>query len=67
MFGGFLGSIYLFVLILVIIIPIIMLIETFKMFNNIKDIKDLLIEQNEKSEALLKLGIMIKNSKKDLN
>lgn len=63
MFEGFLGSLFLFVLILAVIIPIIILVETFKMFNNIKDIKDLLIEQNEKSEALLKLGIMIKNKK----
>lgn len=64
MFEGFLGSLIIFLIILSIVLPIIILVETFKMFNNIKDIKELLIEQNNKTEALLKLGIMIKNEKK---
>ena len=67
MFEGFLGSIFLFILILAIVLPIIMLVETFKMFNNIKDIKENLINQNEEiinnQDAIIKLLIEFKNKK----
>jgi len=62
------GYIVILIITFSIIISLFLLIETFVMFCNIKDIKTLLIEQNEKTEALVKLGIMIKNqneSKKD--